>query len=125
MVDDELWSGDSSITSPLGEVRKGFLRYYLIFSTYKTFSDTHKKRLADAISEIEGNDELILEDIEYKGSHALLSLGISTNAAPQTLIDEILISTNGFDSFLRFHFFLTNTHKPNDEEIAEYLAGIA
>lgn len=125
MMDDEFWGDDSSISSPLGEVRKGFFRYYIVLSTYKTFSESYKKRLADAISETESNEGFILESIEYADSHALLCVGISTNVAPQTPIDEILIATNGFDPFLRFHFFLTNTHKPDDKEIAEYLAGIA
>ena len=125
MDDNEFWGGDSSITSPLGEVRKGFLRYYIVFSTYKTLTESYRRRLAVAISETESNEGFILESIECKDSHALLSVGISVDIAPQTPIDEILIATNAFDPFLRFHFFLTNTHKPDDKEIAEYLAGIA
>jgi|SRR3989344_5954590 len=125
MEHNEFWDDDPSISSPLGEVRKGFLRYYIVLSTYKTFYEGYKKRLADAIMETESNGGLIFEGIEYKDSHALLSVGISVDVAPQTPTDEILITANGFDPFLRFHFFMTNTHKPDDKEITEYLAEIA
>ncbi len=123
MENDEFW-GDGSISSPLGEVQEGFLRYYIVFSTYKTLSESYKKRLANAVTEAESGGGLILESIEYKDSHALLCVGISIDVAPQTPTDEILIAANGFDPFLRFHFFMTNTHKPDDKEIAEYLAEI-
>ncbi len=125
MADNELWDDGSSISSPLGEVRKGFLRCYIVFSTYKTFSEDYKRRLADAIKQAESSGGLILESVEYKNSCALLCVGISVDVAPQTPTDEILIAANGFDPFLRFHFFMTNTHKPDDKEITEYLAEIA
>ncbi|OHB19346.1 MAG: hypothetical protein A2854_04375 [Parcubacteria group bacterium RIFCSPHIGHO2_01_FULL_56_18] len=121
---EELWGDDSHISSPLGSVREGFFRYYVILSTYKTLTEEFQARMSTAIKNVEDGGECILEHVDYRSSYALLSLGISVHAASQSIIDDIIITANGIDPFLRFHFFVTNTHKPDDKEITEYLSEI-
>jgi hypothetical protein len=64
------------------------------------------------------------EHVTFSKDHALLMLGIRAHSAPQIVLDDLIISINGFSPFLRFHFMLTNTHKPTKKEIATYIQSL-
>ncbi len=122
---DEFSDDGVFIESPLGMVEDKFPRYYVVLSTQSVFSKNQQKRLLDAIHEIEKGDLCILEHIKYEDFYVLVSIGVSFDVAPQSIIDDIVIAANGADPFLQFHFFATNTHKPTEKEISEYLASIS
>ncbi len=124
-MDDELWDDDFSIESPIGSVREGFLRYYVVLSAAHAITVPQCERLDKASREIEQGGECIFERTEYEDTYVLLCLDISKDIAPQAVIDDLIIATNGADPFLRFHFFMVNTHKPSKKEIADYLAEIS
>lgn len=124
-MDDKLWNDDFSIESPIGSVREGFLRYYVVLSAAHAITAPQRERLDNASREIERGGECIFEQAEYGNGYVLLCVGISKDIAPQAIVDDLIIVTNGAVPFLRFHFFMVNTHKPSEKEIADYIAEIS
>ncbi len=124
-MNDEFWDDDFSIESSIGSVRGGFLRYYVVLSATHPITALQHERLGEASRGIQRSGECIFERTEYEDTYVLLCIGISNDVAPQTVIDNLIIATNGTDPFLRFHFFMTNTHKPSEKEIAGYIAELS
>lgn len=121
--DNDLPNLVSSLTTPLGEVSSEHPRYYIVLTTEKPpLTIEHEKRLKLAVvAECKAGGG-ILEEIITRPDHALICLGIHIDTNPQVLIDNIILSANGTSPFLRFHFLISNTHRPTEQEIDQYIA---
>lgn len=124
MEGDGLWEEGAFVESPVGTVRPGFPRYYVVVSTEQELSGAFRQRLETAVRTIEKEGTCVLEHIEYGDQYALVSIGVSLDTVLQSVVDDVILSANGLEPFLRFHFLATNTHKPNHNEILKYLKEI-
>jgi hypothetical protein len=124
--EDGLFESFATVGSLAGS-KNGKLRYFVILSWEgkDKLDNARKKRLHDSAKETAETDKVAeIEKIEYENGYALLTVLISFEKAAEHFIDEMIIFTNKMDPFLRFHYFVTNTTKPNKNEIREYLESL-
>ena len=117
-----LENDDFLIGSPLG-TKDNMFRYFAVLSTEYGFDRVEWERLEKAINEAEEEKLLKLENIEHHDEYALVQALFPMSEAPGKVLDNIIISANGNKPFLRFHYLITNTHRPRISEIREYLSG--
>jgi hypothetical protein len=119
-LEDEIFAD-----SPLGEVAPGLSRYIVVLSwPSKELSLEQRLSLTQAVSDSERRGHCILKNITFSEDHVTLDIGIPYEFATQTVVEEIIITTNGLQPFLRFHFLITNTHVPTKKEIQSYLQSL-
>lgn len=119
--DDSLFEQTSMVGSPAGG-KGNKLRYFTILSWEKggKLSTVHKKRLKETLDKLDLRD-VEIEIVEYGNGCVLLTMLVSMETAPGDVVDDIIISANGIKPFLRFHYYMTNVVKPDEQTIGEYL----
>ena len=111
--------------SPLGEVTPEFIRFYVILTSHTHMSSLEHSRLQRACDSESLSGSCVVESLLPYDKYVVAVLGIHFDIAPQSVIDNIIISTNATNPFLRFHFFITNTRIPSQQSIDAYVNSFA
>jgi len=101
-------------------------RYYFIISLQKgiPLSKYQKDIIKDSFSKISKEKDSIVEKIKFDNNYALVKILISMDVAPGELIEEGINECNSFKPFVKFHYFITNTEKPDERTIKDYLKSL-
>lgn len=99
------------------------LRYYFVVSSIKKVLDVgHKKLILQVFKNIAKKFDLKIEYTDFGLNHFLISVLVPWTVAVGELIEQGIKAINKKQNILRFHYLVVNTHKPNNEEISQYLA---
>lgn len=120
---EAMGTAQTKIFGGAGRDEKG-IRYYFVISSKDNFTDEQKNMIESKFAETAGKLDSKIEKIDFKDSHALIKVLVSFDIAVGDLIEAGIKSCNGENKFLRFHCFVTDTHKPTEKEIGSYLDGL-
>ncbi|OHA15724.1 MAG: hypothetical protein A3B08_01765 [Candidatus Taylorbacteria bacterium RIFCSPLOWO2_01_FULL_43_44] len=113
---------DATIMGGLGGDAKR-LRYCFVVSTEKSRDITkeEKQKIWDTIKKIDKSHRSQAEKVEFKRNYAKVVSLIPMDVACGTYIEDIINKSNEPRTFLRFHYFVVNTHILTHHEIDTYL----
>lgn len=128
-IDDEgneIFEGGTAASSPLGNVMHRF-RYCLVVSTKRGQKITQHQKdiLKNKFQKIFQANDSKIEEIHFFQNYALMRILVPFNKAVGQVVDDALKPLSKSGGFLRFHYLVTNTHKPTREEIQEYLTDLS
>ena len=99
------------------------LRYYFIVSSKgdRPFSETDRNTLKRELEKISQKYNSEIEEITLEATYAMIRTLIPMDVAVADVLEEGIRECNKMDEFLYFHYYVTNTKKPTQEEILQYL----
>lgn len=103
------------------------LRYFFVFSSLygKAFTEAQRKKIQKTIRQIDKDVGCTTERITFGTSFFLTSVLWTPDLAVETYFRNVYVICSFPKPFLRYHYFVTNTHRPILKEINRYLQGIS
>lgn len=125
LENDLLYTEKDMVMTNLGGEGKR-LRFYFIVSAKNrlALSETQKKIICNSFRRISIEKDSIIEEIKIYKNYARIKILIPMDVAPGELIEEGINYSNSAEKFLKFAYFITNTEKPDQSAIREYLEGL-
>ncbi len=87
----------------------------------KSFSVDQKKLISQIFAKIAKISDAKIENNNFHNQHVLISVLIPVTIAIGDFIERCIKDCNKKKGLLKFHYFVTNTHKPSKEETEQYL----
>lgn len=111
-----------SVTVGAGKEGNKF-RLYFVLSHHKKkdFSKEEMKIITQSASLAAMVLDFVLEDIFIKNNYALISAFHTADQAPATLIEKCIVACNQGENLVSDDYLVTNTHKPSEREIEDYI----
>lgn len=116
--------GEDQISVMVGAGKeRNRLRFYFVLSHHekKDFTDEEMKTITQSIGLAAMVSDFVLEDIFIKENYVLISALHTADQAPATLMDRCILACNQGATLVSEDCFVTNTHKPSEKEIRDYL----
>jgi hypothetical protein len=125
LVSNEIDEDAVFVSSGAGGDEKRMRCYFVVSANdNKIFTEQRKDLIAQKFTEVSERLGAKLEGIDFQDYSALLSVLVSLDIAIGDLIEQGLRTCNEDSNFLRVHYYVTNTQKPSEKEIEEYLKEI-
>lgn len=102
------------------------LRYYVVLSTLgsRSWFDDELQIVRDYLNSTAQKHESAIETAEFGNSYVLVTMLVPMDQAAGVVIEACINACNNPKPLLRFHYYTTNTTKPSQGKIEQYLHGL-
>lgn len=100
------------------------LRCCFVVSTVRgqSFDKSEKGKVLETLKKVDKHYGAKVECLDWGDNYVKVTALTSWEVAVGDYIEDLINQCNGSSPFLRFHYFVVNTHDLTKEEITEYLA---
>lgn len=122
LMGDDALENDLIIGGMGGE--RDRMRYCFVVSALdgRAFEKGEREKVLEILKKVESDYHTKTEQLDWGDNYVKVTALVSWEVAVGDYIEALINRCNASSPFLRFHYFVANTHNLTKKEIAEYLA---